>query len=137
MRHPGISADRLVDVAGSGGNKLEGGFQNGFQHQCSPQNGCCQHLYPQGELQLPPTSPRSVSRSDPGSFQVIASALDLGACEILCVPFKSEVSISHNPLALPKISPCGLQSQMFWGHVFPAQVPWSGKPGVELGPLTP
>ena len=23
----------------------------------APQNGCCQYLYPQGELQLPPASP--------------------------------------------------------------------------------
>ena len=32
---------------------------------------------------------------------------------LLCVPFKSGVSISHSPLAPPKISPAGLQSQAF------------------------
>ena len=30
----------------------------------------------------------------PGSFQITASALGPGACEILCAPFKSGVSIS-------------------------------------------
>ena len=85
MRHPGIAANRRVGVAGSDGKKLEGGFQDEFQHQCSPQNGCCQCLYPQGELQLPPVSPRSVGRSDLESFQITASALGHGSCEIfLC-----------------------------------------------------
>ena len=54
----------------------------------TPHNGCCQCLCPQGELQLPPASPkgspRSAGRSDPGSFQMTASALVARACEILC-----------------------------------------------------
>ena len=39
-----------------------------------------------------------------------ASAMHLGVCEIVCVPFKSGVSISHNSLGLPKESATGLQS---------------------------
>ena len=74
----------------------------------APQNDCCQCLCPQSELQFPPTSPggslRSAGGSDPGSFQITAIALHLGACEILCAPLKSGLSISHSPLALLKIS---------------------------------
>ena len=47
----------------------------------APQNGCLQHLCPQWESQLPPTSPgdspRSASGSDPSPFQITASVLDL------------------------------------------------------------
>lgn len=63
-----------------------------------------------------------------------ASAMHLGVCEILCVPFKSGVSISHNSLGLPKESATGLQSKMFWGLVSPLQDPWGGKPNAGLGP---
>lgn len=46
------------------------------------------------ESQLPLASlggsPRSVSGSDPGFFQINASALELRMCEILCAPLKSE-----------------------------------------------
>ena len=62
----------------------------------------------------PGGSPRSAGGSDPGSFQITASALSPGVCEILCVPFESGVSISHSPLPLLKVSPTDLQSQM-WG----------------------
>ena len=62
----------------------------------APQNSCCQHLCSQGESQwlspFPRDSPRSASRSDLGSFQITASVLRLGACEILQLPFKSRVS---------------------------------------------
>ena len=71
-----------------------------------PPNGFLQCLSPQGESQMPPDtprgSPRSACGSDPDSFQIIASALGLGVCEILCSPFKSGVSISPSPLALKK-----------------------------------
>ena len=73
-------------------NKLEGVFQNGTcQHQC-PHNrtGSPEWLpavsLPQRELQLPPASlgdsPRSASKSDQGLYQIVASALGLGVCEI-------------------------------------------------------
>ena len=56
---------------------------------------------------------RSVSGSEPGTFQTTAYVLELRACEFLCVPFKTGVSISYNLLALPNISSTGFQSQMF------------------------
>ena len=70
---------------------------------------------------VPASSPRSASGFGPSSFQIMASALGLGACEILCVPFKSRFSISHNPIALPKLSPTSLQNQTFWGLVLRLQ----------------
>ena len=79
----------------------------------------------------------SAGGSDPTSFQITASALGLGVCEILCVPFKSGVSISHSLLALLKVSPTGLQSQTFWGLVFSVQDPRAGEPDVGLEPLAP
>ena len=107
----------------------------------SSQNSNFQCLCPQGELQLLPVSPRdsprSTGRSDPGSFQIIASVLCPWACEILCAPFKSGVSISHSPLGLPKVSPAGLQSQTFWGLIFLVQVPQAGDHDVGFRCLAP
>ena len=104
----------------------------------APQNGCNQCLCPQGELQLPPASPGdspgSACGSDPGSFQMTASALGLGACEILCVPFKSGVSVSHSLLALPEVSPSGLKRKVFWELVFLEQDPQLGSPVWGLDP---
>ena len=132
---------------GFSANKLERGFQNGScQHwgphgRMSSQNGCRQCLCPWGELQLPPASlggsPGSVGGSDPGSFQITASSLCLGGCEILCAPFKSGDSISYSPLALPKVSPVGLQSEKFQGLILPVQEPWTGEHNVGPGPLAP
>ena len=57
-----ISANRLVRGLGHSANNLEGGFQTGPCQQQSAHgptstlNGCCQHLCPQGELQLFPAS---------------------------------------------------------------------------------
>ena len=42
-------------------------------------------------------------------------------CEILCVPFRSEVSIFSSPVGLSKLSSTSLQSQIFWGLIFPVQ----------------
>ena len=50
-------------------------------------------------------SPRSTGRSEPGSFQMTASALDPRVCEIVCVPFENGVSISHSLLDLLKLKP--------------------------------
>ena len=84
-----------------------------------PQNGCLHCLCPQGELQLPLASlgdlPRSVGRSDPGFFQITASALGPIAYEILCSPFKSGVSVSYSPLALPKVSPLAFKAKSSGG----------------------
>ena len=53
----------------------------------APKNGLHECLCLQGELQLLPASlggsPISASGSDSGSFQVTASALGLGVCDIL------------------------------------------------------
>lgn len=100
-------------------------------------------LFP-GGLQLAPASPGgfpgSASGSDTGSFhsfQIIASALGLLACEI-CMSFLSvESLISYSPLASPYVIPSGLQSQMFWGLIFPVQDPQAGELDVGLRPLTP
>ena len=63
-------------------------------------------------------SPRSARGSNPGPFQ-ITSALGLGACEILCVPFKNTVCLPH---------PCGsAESNPHWlsrPHL-PGAEPWA------------
>ena len=94
----------------------------------APQNGCCQHLCPQSEPQLPPASPggspRLASGSDSGSFQITASALGPGACEILCAPFKSGVYFPQ-----PSSSP---ESKLCWPskpNVLGAHLPGAGLPG--------
>ena len=116
---------------GPGANQLEGGFQN----------GACQCLCLQGELQLLAASladsPRSTDESDLGSFQITASALVPGVCEILCAPFKRGISISPSPLGLLKLIPAGLQSQTFWG--LGACLPGAGSLGwgAQYGAQTP
>lgn len=47
---------------------------------------------------------KSVSGSDPGSFQVTASVLQFRVCETLCTPFKSGISVSYITLALLNVS---------------------------------
>ena len=112
---------------------LEGGLQNDTcQPRCphdrrSSPNGCCQHPCTQGESQRPPASfwvsLKSVCGSDPGSFQIIACALGLRGCENLHMPFKNRVSVFFIPLTLLYTRSTGLQSQMFWGLIFPVQDP--------------
>lgn len=53
----------------------------------------------------PGDSPGIAGRFDPGAYRVTASALGSRACEILYVPFKSEVSISCSPMGLSKNKP--------------------------------
>ena len=109
--------------------------------EVAPQHGCCQCLCPEGEPQPPLASlgdsPRPAGRSDPCSYQIVAFALGPGACEILCAPCKSEVSIFLSPLELPKLSPTGLPSHMLWEFVFPEKDPWAGDPNVGLRTLMP
>ena len=57
----------------------------------------------------------------PESYPITASALGPSTCEILCVPFRSEVSIFSSPVGLSKLSSTSLQSQIFWGLIFPVQ----------------
>ena len=66
----------------------------------------------------PGHSPGPAGGSGPGSHDITALALGPGACEILCVPFKSEVSLSPSPVGFLQLSPAGLQFQMLWGLVF-------------------
>lgn len=78
----------------------------------APQNGCYQNLCPQ-VTQLPPLSlgdsPRSAGGSDPGSFQITASALAPWVCEICVHPLRKETFISYSPLSVLNVSPTGLQ----------------------------
>ena len=93
-------------------NKLEGGLQTApactSVHAVAgaPRSGCCRSLCPQGKAlqdqQLGLTQA-------PFKFMFLRSP---GAYEILCASFKSEVSIFHRPLGLPKVNPAGLHSQM-------------------------
>ena len=85
-------------------------------------------------LHLHPASPghSPAGGSGPGSYEITALALGPGACEILCVPFKSEVSISPSPVGLLQLSPAGLQFQMLWGLVFLVPDLWAGEPDIWL-----
>lgn len=64
------------------------------------------------------------------TLQTTASALGLGVCESLCVPFKSGVAVSCSPPGLP----AGCQRQIFWELIFLLQVFWAGKPNVGSDP---
>ena len=70
-------------------------------------------------------------------FKLLLLPWGPGVREVLCASFKSGVCVSHSPLALLEVSLGGLQSQTFWGLVFPGQDPQAGEPDVGLGPLTP
>lgn len=68
-------------------------------------------------LLSPGDSLGSAGRSDPGSFQIPASALGPGAREILCAPFTSGLSISHSPLVVLKVGPTDPQGFLTpWGE---------------------
>ena len=64
---------------------------------------------------LLPLLKRSAIVSDLDLFQITVFVLGLGTCEILQLPFKSEVSVSCAPIALLYASSVGLQNQMFGG----------------------
>ena len=57
-------------------------------------------------------------------FQITAPRLGFRACETLCVLLNNRVSVSYNPLGLLKVSPAGLQSQVFSKFIFLVQAPW-------------
>ena len=71
------------------------------------------------------------------SCQITAFALGPGVHEILCVTFKSEVSITPSPVGLLQLSPTDLQSRMLWGLVFTVLDPWAGGPDMGLRILIP
>lgn len=117
-------------------NKLERGFQNGSCHRQ------CPHGRASFPKCLPPVSlsPRwapvafCLSRRlseirrwiCPGFFQIIASVLCPGSCQILCEPIKSGISILLSSLGLPKVRPHWSSKLYIWGLVFPVQDPWVG-----------
>lgn len=71
---------------------------------------------------------------NPGAFETAASVMGLGVGDIVCLPFKSGVSVSYILLSLPEFSPADFQSQRLWGLFFPVQ---QGVLDVELDPLIP
>ena len=62
----------------------------------------------------PEDTPKISSGFDPGYYPVTAFALGPDALEILCALFKSEVSISPNPVEFLRSGSTGFQGQMFW-----------------------
>ena len=52
-------------------------------------------------------------------------------------PFKRNAWDFRSPLSHSATIPTGFYSQKLWGLLFPPLEPWSGGPGVGLGPLTP
>ena len=42
------------------------------------------------------------------------------------MPFKNEVSISHDPVGFLQLSPTDLQSQIFYGFIFLVAYLWTG-----------
>ena len=89
-----------------------------------PQYGCHRVYVPRvSSTCLLPLGGSPRSASDIYFFQIIASVLDLGVCEVFLAPFKSRVSVSYNPLAFLNESPTGFQSQTFWWLIFSMQDP--------------
>lgn len=132
---------------GLGANEPKGGFYNGAHyHQCPrgrrahPRNGCHQHLYPQGELQLPLASlghsPTPADKSGPGFYQMTAFVLSSGVYDTLCMSCKKEISISFSPVGLLKLSPADLPSKMLWQLIFPVQLCQAAEATMELRTLT-
>ena len=81
-----------------------------------PKTNCCQQL--QEEFQLPPgslwDSPKSVSGSDPFSFQFTASVPGHRACEVFKALWKQ--THSYSPSALPYASVTDFQNKMSGSH---------------------
>ena len=66
-------------------------------------------------------SPRTATGSDSGSFQITASVLSAGVCEISCVPCQSRISVSYKLLAFSYSSSEGLPSQVLRLLIFPVK----------------
>ena len=80
---------------------------------------------------------KSESGSPPGSFQMTASMLELGVCEILCMPFKSGISI-FTALQLSSTQvPLAFKARCFRGLSFLCRTPRLGAPKVRHRPLAP
>ena len=116
----------------------------------APKSGCHQYQCPWVSCSHPLALLGDLStlayRSGSASYEITAFTLGPSACETVCPPFTSEMSISTSPLGLLKLSPAGLQSGMLWGLVpqvqdHPPTAPrrgWGvGEPNVGLRALTP
>ena len=96
----------------------------------APQNGCQQHLCPQGELHLSPASlegsPRPASGSDRVPFKLLLLHWVLECVRFSVHHFMNRVSVSYSHMAFPCASPTGLQSQMFRGSSSRCRTPGIG-----------
>lgn len=112
-------------------NRLERGFQNGA-HQCHCQQDRVRSqkilpsaYQPSGVIPTASSLPRRLSKSasgfDPATLQTVASELKLKLSKFLHTPFKSRVSVSYRPPALPNLSPTSFQSQKLGVLIFPVQ----------------
>ena len=89
---------------------------------------------PKGKPQVPPaslcSSLSSASGCYSGCLKITASALGLGSCEVLYVPFRSRVLVSYSPWLSCVQAPLALKL-----HVLEAHLPGAGVPKAGLGPL--
>lgn len=69
-----------------------------------------------------------------GVSQPAAFALGPRASESVYTPFTSGICISYGPVDLLDLSPLSFQSQIFWGLIFPVQVPRTegGRCGTQI-----
>ena len=102
----------------------------------TPQNGYCQCLCPQVELQFPPASlggsPRSAGGSDPGSFQITALPWVSERVRLCVCSLRVEFPFPTAPWLSPEMSPIGLQCHTFWRLVFLVQDAQAGEPAMGL-----
>ena len=82
---------------------------------------------------LPLAFPRSAGGPDPGSFQITASPLCPGTCDVLCGPFKSGIFVFHSPLALPRMSCWSSKANVLGAHSSSGSLHW----GAQCGGQTP
>ena len=79
---------------------------------------------------FPGISPKPEVRSGPGFYQNTTFALCPTVHEILCVPFKTDVSIFTSPLVVLQLSLTGLQRQMLCRFIFRVPDFQTGDPDV-------
>ena len=121
LESPGTGASLLVGRYAPSANRLEGGLQNGTcKHQCPSGKKSFQKwllpVFPSpGGVSVASYLSRRLSKIsklvDPGSYETTVFVLGLRACEILCVPFRSWISVSYSFLAFLNISCAGFQRQ--------------------------
>ena len=104
----------------------------------APKSGCHQYQCPWVSCSHPLALLGDLStlayRSGSASYEITAFTLGPSACETVCPPFTSEMSISTSPLGLLKLSPAGLQTRMLGGPCSWYRTPGQGSPA--CGPVT-